>query len=112
MKMEANANCTTADIVEVIKVNFLEDLDTEKVEKEDSVRDVKTKKLEEKQVIRKIEGQFINLQVFSSTFKHDPVAIKLVESWKEENKFDDRAFLNSSNGNLRIKVREVQRRRG
>ena len=27
MKMEAHKNCTTADIVEVIKVNFLEDLD-------------------------------------------------------------------------------------
>ena len=45
--------------------------------KEDYVRDVKIKKLEEKQVICKIEGQFINLQVFSITFKHDPAAIKV-----------------------------------
>ena len=35
MKMEAHADCTTADIVEVIKVNFLEDLNTENVSKED-----------------------------------------------------------------------------
>ena len=35
MNMEAHANCTTADIVEVIKVNFLEDLDSENVGKED-----------------------------------------------------------------------------
>ena len=35
MMMEAHANCTTADIVEVIKVNFLEDLDSENVGKED-----------------------------------------------------------------------------
>ena len=68
-----------ADIVEVIKVNFLEDRDIEKVWKEDSVRDVDIKKLDEKQV----KGQFRNLQVFSITFKHDPVAIKVVESWKE-----------------------------
>ena len=40
MKMEAHANCTTADIVEVIKVNILEDLDSENVGKEDPVRDV------------------------------------------------------------------------
>ena len=54
MKMEAHANWTTADVVEVIKVNFLEDLDTEQVGKEDAVRDVNIKKLDEKQVIRKI----------------------------------------------------------
>ena len=89
----------------------MEDLDAEKVQKEDSVRDVEIKKLDEKQVIRKIEGTFRNLQVFSITFKHDPVAIKVVESWKEENKFDDRAFLNSSKGDLRIQVREIQRRK-
>ena len=78
MMMEAHANCTTADIVEVIKVNFLEDLDSENVGKEDPVRDVNIKKVDEKQVIRKIEGQFRNLQVFSISFKHDHVALKVV----------------------------------
>ena len=107
MKMEAHANCTTA----VIKVNFLEDLDTEKVGKKDAVRDVNITKLDEKQVIRKIEGQFRNLQVFSIRFKHDPVGIKIVESWKEANTFDDKAFLNSSKGDLKIQVREIQRRK-
>ena len=111
MKMEAHANCTTADIVEVIKVNFVEDLDSENVGKEDPVRDVNIRKVDEKQVIRKIEGLFRNLQVFSISFKHDPVAIKVVENWKDEKKFDDQAFLNSSNGGLKIQVREVQRRK-
>ena len=108
--MEAHANCTTADVVEVIKVNFLEGLDTEQVGKEDAVRDVNIKKLDEKQIIRKIEGQFQNLQVFSIRFKHDPVGIKIVKSWKEANTFDDKAFLNSSKGDLKIQVREIQRR--
>ena len=108
MKMEAHANCITADIVEVIKVNFLENLKSENVGKEDPVGDVH---VEEKQVIRKIEGQFSNLQVSSISFKHDPVAIKVVESLKDENKFVDQAFLNSSKGDLKIQVREVQRRK-
>jgi hypothetical protein len=56
-----------------------------------------------KTIIRKIEGQFRNLQVFKIPFKHDPVALKVVESWKEENKFDDRAFLNSSQGSSKNK---------
>ena len=90
-----------ADIVEVIKVNFLEDRDIEKVWKEDSVRDVDIKKLDEKQV----KGQFRNLQVFSIIFKHDPVGIKIVESWKEANNFD------SSKVDLKIQVREIQRRK-
>ena len=111
MKMEAHADCTTADIVEVIKVNFLEDLDSENVSKEDPVRDVDIKKIDEKQVIRKIEGKFRNLQVFSICFKHDAVAIKVVESWKDENKFDDQACLNSSKGELQIQAREVQRQK-
>ena len=42
-----------ADIVEVIKVNFLEDHDIEKVGKEDSVRDVDIKKL-----FTKVRGNF------------------------------------------------------
>ena len=48
MKMEAHAYCTTADIEEVITVNFLEDLDSENVGKEDPVRGVKVKKFDEK----------------------------------------------------------------
>ena len=65
MKMEAHADCTTADIVEVIKVNFLEDLDSENISKEDPVRDVNITKVDEKQVIRKIDGKFRNLQDFN-----------------------------------------------
>ena len=102
MVMEAHANFATADIVEVIKVNFLEDLDSENVGKEDHVRDVNIKKVDEKQVIRKIEGQFRNLQVCSISFKHDQVALKVVESWKDEKKFDDQAFINSSKVGLKI----------
>ena len=73
LKVEAHAACTTTDIVEVIKVNYLEDLDAEKVEKDNPMRLVEISKFEEKQVIRKIEGQFRNLQVFSLAFKQDPI---------------------------------------
>ena len=109
LKMDAHAACTTADIVEVIKVNFVEDLDSEKVEKDDPVRNVEISRLEEKQGIRKIEGQYRNLQVFRIAFKQDQVAVKVVESWKEPNKFDDQAFVKSTSGDIRIQIREIER---
>ena len=106
LKMDAHAACTTADIVEVIKVNFVKDLDLEKY---DIVRNVEISRLEEKQGIRKIEGQYRNLQVFRIAFKQDQVAVKVVESWKEPNKFDDRAFVKSTSGDIRIQIREIER---
>ena len=62
-------------------------------------------------MICKIEGQFRNLQVFSLAFKQDPIALKVVESWKESNKFDDRAFVKSTSSDIRIQLREIERLR-
>ena len=39
-----------------------------------------------------MEGQFRNLQVFRISFKPEPVGIKVIESLKDENKFDDQVF--------------------
>ena len=111
LKIDAHAECATADIVEVIEVNFVEDLDSEKVEKDDPVRNVEISRLEEKQVIQKIEGQYRNLQVFRIAFKQDGVAVKVVESWKEPNKFDDRAFVKSTSGDIIIQIVQIERLR-
>ena len=111
LKVEAHEKCTTEDIVEAVEANFLEALDRAKVDAQDPIRIFEFKKSEEKHVIRKIKGEFRNLQVFKIIIKETEAARNVIESWKDEYKFDDYAFKNSDCRTITIKVREVERLR-
>ena len=88
---------------EVLKVKAKGDLN-------EDMELIKIEKLEEKQ-IRKVEGQFRNLQIYRLTIKDTDVTRNIVEAWKVEHQFDDRAFMNSVNSEILIKVREVAKLR-
>ena len=111
-KIDAYEKCTRSDINEVLETNFLEVL---KVKAKDDLNEdmklIKIEKLEEKQIIRKVEGQFRNLHIYRLTIKDTDVTRNIVEAWKVEHQFDDRAFMNSVNSEILIKVREVAKLR-
>ena len=111
LKVEAHEKCSTEDIVEAVEANFFGALDRAKVDAKDPIRIFKFKKSEEKHVIRKIKGEFRNLQVFKIIIKETETARNVIESWKDEYKFDDYAFKNSDCSTITIKVREVERLR-
>ena len=112
LKIDAHEKCNKSDINEVLETNFLEVL---KVKAKDYLTEdlklIKIEKLEEKQIIRKVEGQFRNLQIYRLTIKDTEVTRSIVEAWKVEHQFDDRAFMNSVNSEILIKVREVAKLR-
>ena len=112
LKIDAHEKCTRSDVNEVLETNFLEVL---KVKAKDDLNEdmklIKIEKLEEKQIIRKVEGQFRNLHIFRLTIKDTDVTRNIVESWKVEHQFDDRAFMNSVNSEILIKVRELAKLR-
>ena len=108
MKIDAHEKCTSDDINEVLETNFIEVLKVKaKSDLKEDLKLFRIKKLEEKQVICKLEGQFRNLQVYRIVIKNSDVTRNIVEAWRVDHQFDDRAFMNSVNSDILIKVRDV-----
>ena len=63
----------------------------------------------EKKVAKKVENQK-NLKVFKITIRNNEIAQNVIEDWKIPfHMFDDRAFMNSVNSEITIRLQEVLR---
>ena len=60
-------------------------------------------------MIRIIECVFRNLEIFRIIIKDHEIARNIIEEWKETQNFDDRAFRNSLNSEMGIKVEEIRK---
>ena len=107
--INAHQVVTDEDIVEVIETNFHCTLDDKKIEKSDPLRHLIIQKMEKK-VAKKIENQNKDLKVFKITIRNNEIAQNVIEDWKIPfHMFDDRAFMNSINSEITIRLQEVLR---
>ena len=49
------------------------------------------------------------IRVFRFSVKEDETIVKMMENWKRTDQFDDRAFMNSVNWDITIKIKDLQR---
>ena len=49
------------------------------------------------------------IRVFRFSVKEDETIVKMMENWKKPDQFDDRAFMNSVNWDITIKIKDLQR---
>ena len=107
--INAHQVVTDEDIIEVIETNSHCTLDDKNIEKSDQLRHLIIQKMEKK-VAKKIENQNKDLKVFKITIRNNEIAQNVIEDWKIPfHMFDDRAFMNSVNSEITIRLQEVLR---
>jgi hypothetical protein len=84
-----------ADVIEVLNTNFHCTLDDDKIGKSDSLRHFDSRKISE--------------GIYRVSAMNDEKIVNIIENWKVPGQFDDRAFMNSANSDITIKIKKLER---
>ena len=107
LETDAHEKCKNFDVVEAIEENYQGTLNDLKVAENHPSRFILVQKVKE-EPFEKDDEKRINF-VYRVIVKNDDVAKNLIESWKDQYKFDDLAFRHAVYDKIQVRIQKVKK---